>query len=72
MPPTITPFDTTKHHIHVCFFVTVCGYTINHYEVFAFRFDESWGIDALIGLDFFRRFRVTIDYKLGHLITEPL
>lgn len=50
----------------------ICGYSLRNFEVFISRFDESWGIDALVGLDFFHRFRVTIDYKVGHLITEPL
>ena len=29
------------------------------------------GIDALIGLDFFRHFLITIDYSNGFLITRP-
>ena len=29
-------------------------------------------IAALIGLDFFRRFKVTIDYGEGVLVCEPL
>ena len=52
--------------------IDVCSHTINGLEVYVSHFDKSWGIDALIGLDFFRRFRVTIDYAAGHLITEPL
>lgn len=130
MPPTITHFDTSKHHIHINFFVTdsdgirerlggiidtgapktefnddflpygfikpadneisikpglqtqkygkivlpsmeICGQTIENFEVMISRFEESWGIAALIGLDFFRRFRITIDYSKGILITEP-
>lgn len=50
--------------------IEICGYPIENFEVFASRFDESWGVDALIGLDFFRRFRVTVDYKKGQLVTE--
>ncbi len=44
----------------------------NFLKVYVSHFEKSWGIKALIGLDFFRYFRVTIDYKAGHLITEPL
>jgi len=51
--------------------VDICGYSIDDFEVFISRFDTSWGIDALIGLDFFRQFKVTIDYAKGIIITEP-
>lgn len=40
--------------------------------VFVSQFAESWGIDALIGLDFFRKYVVEIDYSRGILITKPL
>lgn len=40
----------------------VCGQTLTDLEIRVSRFQESWGVDALIGLDFFRRFSVTIDY----------
>lgn len=129
---TVTPFDTSKHHIHVDFLaidstgtphncsgvvdtgapwtefsdaflthvgflpdadidvaikpglqtqkyaqivlpsITLCGHTIKNFEVMVARFDPAWGIAALIGLDFFRRFKVTIDYSTGTLISEPL
>lgn len=49
----------------------ICQQRIEGLEVVVSRFDEIWGIDALIGLDFFRRFRVTVDYRAGHIITEP-
>lgn len=52
--------------------IEICGQTIPRFEVMVSRLDESWGMDALIGLDFFRRFQVTINYKLGKIITEPL
>src|SRR3990167_7391583 len=45
---------------------------VNNLEVYVSHFEKSWGVDALIGLDFFKRFRVTVDYKAGHLITAPL
>lgn len=51
--------------------VNICGHQISSLEVFVSHFEESWGIDALIGLDFFRLFLVTIDYKNGFLITSP-
>lgn len=51
--------------------VTICRHRIRSFEVFVSHFEQSWGIDALIGLDFFRRFRVTIDYKKGLLVTSP-
>jgi len=51
--------------------VEICSRTISDLNVYVSRFEKSWGIDALIGLDFFRRFRVTIDYQNGQIITEP-
>ncbi len=51
--------------------LNVCAQAIKNLEVYVSHFDKSWGIDALIGLDFFKRFRVTIDYIKGHVITEP-
>jgi len=49
----------------------ICGHAISDFEIFASRFDESWGVDALIGLDFFKKFRVTIDTQAGQIRTEP-
>jgi len=129
---TVTPFDTSQHHIHIEFFVTdqtgrrlrfdgvidtgapwtefsdeflaraglvelsddevpikpnletqkyakavqpsltICGHTLHDFQVMVSRFDAAWGIAALIGLDFFRRFKVTIDYGRGVLVSEPL
>ncbi|MDO8527329.1 MAG: retroviral-like aspartic protease family protein [Deltaproteobacteria bacterium] len=51
--------------------VEICSHPINNLEVYVSHFEKSWGIKALIGLDFFRQFRTTIDYKAGHLVTEP-
>jgi len=48
----------------------ICSHHIDNLEVFVSHFEKSWGIDALIGLDFFRKFRTTIDYKKGAVITE--
>ncbi len=129
---TVTPFDTSQHHIHTEFYVTdqsgrrlrfdgvidtgapwtefsdeflaraglvklsddeipitpgletqkyarillpsltICGHTLDDFKVMVSRFDPAWGIAALVGLDFFRRFRVTIDYGKGALVCEPL
>lgn len=52
--------------------IEICSHKIYDMKVFISRFEKSWGIDALIGLDFFRRFKMTIDYQKGYLITEPL
>jgi len=52
--------------------VTICHHQIDFFEVFVSHFEPSWGIDALVGLDFFRRFRVTIDYSNGILLTTPI
>ncbi len=50
--------------------IQICGHKIDNLEVFVSHFEKSWGIDALIGLDFFRRFRVEIDYSKGILISD--
>jgi hypothetical protein len=51
--------------------IEICGHTIEKFEVMVSHFEKSWGVAALIGLDFFRQFRVTIDYKAGQVIAEP-
>lgn len=50
----------------------ICGTTLQNFEVLVAKFEDSWGIDALIGLDFFRRFRTTIDYSKAQIEIEPL
>ena len=52
--------------------IEICNHPLENFEVFASRFDDSWGVAALIGLDFFRKFRVTVDYGRGKIISEPL
>jgi hypothetical protein len=52
--------------------ITICGHEIKHLDVFVSLFEESWGIHALIGLDFLRRFRTEIDYSKGMLVTTLL
>jgi len=51
--------------------IEICGQKINSFHAYVSYFEKSWGIDALIGLDFFRRFLVAIDYSNGFLITRP-
>jgi hypothetical protein len=48
----------------------ICGQTLDNHTVYVSNFESSWGIRALVGLDFFRRFRTTIDYKRGQIVTE--
>jgi predicted aspartyl protease len=52
--------------------LTICGHTLDDFKVMVSRFDAAWGVAALIGLDFFRRFKVTIDYGKGVLVCEQL
>lgn len=63
--------QTQKYGKVVLHYIEICSHFINDLEVYVSHFEKSWGIKALIGLDFFRRFRVTIDYRAGHIITEP-
>ena len=64
--------QTQKYGKVIITHMEICSHPLGNLEVFVSHFDKSWGIKALIGLDFFRRFRVTVDYNAGHLITEPL
>ena len=64
--------ETQKYGKIVLPCIIICEHRINDLEVFVSRFENSWGIDALIGLDFFRKFTVTVDYEKGLLITEPI
>lgn len=63
--------QTQKYGVIKLPWVVICGHRISNFEVFVSHFEPSWGIDALIGLDFFRRFLVTIDFANGNLITTP-
>lgn len=64
--------QTQKHSRVTLPALRVCGHDIADLDIFVSRFEQSWGIDALIGLDFLRRFRIEIDFSTGHLCTEPL
>ncbi len=69
---TIKPgLQTQKYGMTILPSVIICGHEIDNLDVFVSHFEKSWGIDALIGLDFFRRFMITVDYLNGFLITEP-
>jgi predicted aspartyl protease len=48
----------------------ICGHSIENLEIFVSHFEKSWGIDALVGLDFLRRFKVQIDYSKGIITSE--
>ena len=51
--------------------VEICQHTMTELEVIVSYFDESWGVDALVGLDFFRENYVGIDYSRGVIVSEP-
>lgn len=63
--------QTQKYGIIELPSIIICGHQISNFNAYVAYFEPSWGIDALIGLDFFRRFRVTIDYEQGLIITSP-
>ncbi|MBI2344297.1 MAG: hypothetical protein HYV02_08215 [Deltaproteobacteria bacterium] len=67
--PNVTTFNPEGRYI-VLPLVEICSHRIENFPVYVSHFEKSWGIDALIGLDFFRQFRVTIDYQQGALTTE--
>jgi hypothetical protein len=63
--------QTKKYNRAVLPSVIVCGYQFKNAEFLVSRFEQSWGIDALIGLDLFRQSRITIDYESSLIISEP-
>ena len=69
--PTKAMQETQKYSKIRLAKVTTLGHRLENWVVYISRFHESWGIDALIGLDFFKRFKVTIDYSKGEILTEP-
>ena len=72
-PKTLPPGEQTKKYGKIILpTLEICGHTLTKFKVLISHFERSWGIDALIGLDFFRKFRTTIDYEKGQIITEPL
>lgn len=64
--------QTQKYDKLILSKVKICGHIIDDMKVYVSHFDKHWGVDALIGLDFFRRYRVTVDYGTAHIITEAL
>ncbi len=65
-------FQTQKYDKVVIPEIQICSQIVENLPVYVSHFEKSWGIKALIGLDFFRRFEVLINYKLGQIITQPL
>ncbi len=65
-------FQTQKYNKVVIPEIQICSQTIENLPVYVSHFEKSWGIKALIGLDFFRQFEVVINYKLSQIITKPL
>ena len=63
--------QTQKYGEVVLPHVEICSNIIKNLSVYVSHFEKNWGVDALVGLDFFKMFRVTIDYKDGQIITEP-
>lgn len=63
--------ETQKYGKITLPYIEICQNKISNMTTFISRFEKSWGVDALIGLDFFRKYRVTVDYSRGHIITEP-
>ncbi len=63
--------ETKKYHKINLSSVTICGCQFQDTEFIVSRFEKSWGIDALIGLDLFRKSLITIDYRHSHIIAEP-
>lgn len=69
---TLKPgLQTQKYGVVELPSVNLCGHEIPDFKVYVSYFEPSWGIDALIGLDFFRRFKVTIDFEDGLIISSP-
>lgn len=63
----------TQKYSKICLPQTqICGHTIENFDVYVSHFEKSWGIDALIGLDFFRKFKVEIDYSKGKILSSRL
>ncbi len=52
--------------------IEILSHQITNLSVHISHFQKDWGVDALIGLDFFRRFEVTVNYAKGLITTAPL
>lgn len=52
--------------------IEICGHVLREMQVYLSHFERHWGVDALIGLDFFRQFEVTVNYQKGQIITKSL
>jgi predicted aspartyl protease len=67
-----TGIQTQKYGKIILPQIHICGHSIENLQVFVSHFENSWGIDALIGLDFLRQFKVEIDYSKGVLTSDKL
>ena len=63
--------QTQKYQKLVLPSVEICGYNFRNTEFIVSSFDRTWGIDALIGLDLFRKCKITVDYSREMIIAEP-
>jgi hypothetical protein len=70
--PLKAGLQTQKYGKIVLPHIQICGHSIENLEVFVSHFETSWGIDALIGLDFLRQYKVEIDYSKGVLLSDIL
>lgn len=71
-PADVSAFEQTKRYAKITLPKIVClGQSMENINVRVSRFAEGWGVDALIGLDFFRQFQVTVNYRKGQILTEP-
>lgn len=69
----LKPGQATQKYDKICLpKIEVCSHAMTDVSVYVSPFDTSWGIDALIGIDFFRRFEVKVNYKYGRIVTMPL
>jgi predicted aspartyl protease len=68
----VSAFEQTKRYAKLTLPKIDClGQSMENVNIRVSRFAEGWGVDALIGLDFFRQFQVTVNYRNGQIITEP-
>ncbi len=63
--------QTLKYRKLVLPSVEICGYHFRNTEFLISSFERTWGIDALIGLDLFRKCKITVDYSREMIIAEP-
>ena len=73
---TFTTFGnaTKSHYVPMVMLrpLTFGNEIISNFEVLAYSLPEAHGIDGVLGLDFLRHFKVTLDFGKGRLTLEPL